>query len=788
MSSSAAHRRCLIVEDDLVSNRIAARVLEGEGWQVTSARSAEEAVQSTGEIVPDLLLLDLGLPGIDGLTFCRQLRADPRWRDVHIVVCTGRVEPADLAAVLDAGADDYLTKPVSPALLRVRLRIAAARVDRAHLRREFEREASAFKFSAESSQDPVYWIDPARRFRFEWVNDACCRHFMRTRQVMLTLALEDCDPTFGPAEAIQLREQLRANGSYLLETLHLRGDGSVVPVELSANRFLDGNRELVTGYIRDISARKAAEATSARAALLLARLRDAVVCTELDGTVTFWNEGATQLFGWTAGEMLGRPLHQRFPAEAAGESRALLARVAAGEERHGEWLDYRRDGSRVWTDSSLARFLDASGRPAGVLSIARDVSERKRAELERSELERKLQETQKLESLGLLAGGIAHDFNNLLTGILGNASLARLDLPPDSSLDIGLGQIETAALRAAELCQQMLAYSGKAQFVVRALSLARLVDETARLLHLSINKKAHLVLDLAPDLPLIMGDATQLRQVVMNLVLNASEALGPHPGEISVTLRRVAVSRARLSSCHTGADHPGGDSIELTVRDTGGGMNPDTLARIFDPFFTTKFTGRGLGLSAVLGIVRGHHGALDVVSSPGTGTTFTILLPAACSPAAEPGFPAAIAPPWRGSGTVLVADDEEPVREVLSLMLNRLGFEVVAAADGLEALTRFQATPELFVAVLLDLSMPRCDGVETLHAIHALRPGTPVLLISGHGSAEISAQFAHERPAGIVQKPFTSPALREAMQRALALQSSLLPVPSHPIAAPPPTA
>jgi CheY-like chemotaxis protein len=383
----------------------------------------------------------------------------------------------------------------------------------------------------------------------------------------------------------------------------------------------------------------------------------------------------------------------------------------------------------------------------------------------------------------VLAGGIAHDFNNLLTGILGNASLARLDLTPDSSLDIGISQIETAALRAAELCQQMLAYSGKAQFVVRPLSLGRLVEETARLLHLSINKKARLTLDIAPSLPPVLGDATQLRQIVMNLVLNASEALGPHPGEIAMAIRRVTVDRTLLERLHSSGDYAGGDSIELTVRDSGCGMNPDTLARIFDPFFTTKFTGRGLGLSAVLGIVRGHRGALDVTSSPGVGTTFTILLPVAGATSHESALPAVAAPAWRGSGTVLVADDEAPVREVLGHMLARLGFEVVAAADGLEALSRFRATPDRFAAVLLDLSMPRCDGAETLREIHTLRPNTPVLLISGHGSGELSAQFAHERLAGIVQKPFTTPALCEAMQRALAPRPLSAPkagAPHHP--------
>ncbi len=774
MPPAPVHRRCLVVEDDPASRRLAARVLEGEGWQTAHCRSAEEALAQNGDSVPDLLLLDLGLPGIDGLTLCRRLRADARWEDTQIIVCTGRTDPADLAAVLDAGADDYLTKPVAPALLRVRLRIAAARVDRNRHRRELEREATAFKFNAESSQDPVYWIDPAHHFRFVWVNDACCRHFLRTREELVGVALEDLDPTFGVEQASILREQLRTGGSSVFEALHLRGDGSLVPVEISANRFLHDGREYVTGFIRDISIRKANESTLARAALLLERLPDAVFCTEPDGTVTFWNEGAERLYGWPAAETLGRPLANRLPAEAASELRQRLARAAAGGEWKGEWLDHRRDGSRVWTDTALIPFVDRDGRPAGLLGIARDITARKHEEEQRIAFERQMQETQKLESLGVLAGGIAHDFNNLLTGILGNASLAKLDLPPESPLEPTIAQIETAALRAAELCRQMLAYSGKAQFVIAPLDLRRLVEETARLLHLSLSKKASLVLELAPDLPAVLADATQLRQVLMNLVLNAAEALGHHPGTITVSGHPRLVAREELARFHTPGDHPGGPSVEIRVVDTGCGMTPQTLARIFDPFFTTKFTGRGLGLSAVLGIIRGHHGALDVTSTPGAGTAFTIVLPVAATPAALPvNTPNAAA--WSGAGTILVADDEEPVRDVLANMLERLGFTVVTAADGVEALASFRTDPARFAAVLLDLSMPRQDGIETLREIRALRAETPVLLISGHGSGEILSQFAEERLDGIVQKPFTTPALREALQRALAQPGAAAP-------------
>jgi nitrogen-specific signal transduction histidine kinase/CheY-like chemotaxis protein len=400
------------------------------------------------------------------------------------------------------------------------------------------------------------------------------------------------------------------------------------------------------------------------------------------------------------------------------------------------------------------------------LGIAHDVSARKRAESERGELERKMQETQKLESLGVLAGGIAHDFNNLLTGILGNASLARLELPPEAPVGALVAQIEEAGLRAAELCQQMLAYSGKGRFVVQPFALGRLVEETARLLHLSISKKARLVLNLQAGTPQVCGDATQLRQVVMNLVINAAEALGPREGEIAVSVREVHPSRARLALMHGGDVAAEGAYVELAVRDTGCGMSPATVARIFEPFFTTKFTGRGLGLSAVLGIVRSHHGALEVSSTPGHGTTFTVLLPAVAGVLEAPAAPVSETQ-WHGSGTVLVADDEGPVREVLAHMLRRMGFTVETAEDGRAAVTLFQRQPDRYAAVLLDLSMPRCDGSEALREIRALRPEAVVVLMTGHGCSDVSERLAEDRPSAVVQKPFTTAAIREALCGAL---------------------
>ncbi len=258
-----------------------------------------------------------------------------------------------------------------------------------------------------------------------------------------------------------------------------------------------------------------------------------------------------------------------------------------------------------------------------------EIRERIKAEEEKRMVESKMIEAQKLESLGVLAGGIAHAFNNLLTGVMGNVSLARLDMPPDSPLEPYLDQIEKASIRAADLCKQMLAYSGRGHFMLQRVDLSKLADETIYLLQSSISKQAILRLNLASDVPPVLADRTQLRQILMNLVINASEAIGPNSGVINLATGLTRVDQNYLESTVAPSQLKPGDYAFLEVSDTGCGMTPETLARIFDPFFTTKFTGRGLGLAAVLGIVRGHKGALKVSSEPGKGTTFKILLPCA---------------------------------------------------------------------------------------------------------------------------------------------------------------
>ncbi|HNC23734.1 MAG TPA: CHASE domain-containing protein [Opitutaceae bacterium] len=441
------------------------------------------------------------------------------------------------------------------------------------------------------------------------------------------------------------------------------------------------------------------------------------------------------------------------PGDVARVRAATLACLREGTELEVEYRLRARDGTERWLLSRARCVQIDDGRPRFIEGLAVDITPGKRAEAEKLRLERRMLESQKLESLGLLAGGVAHDFNNILTGILGNAGLARMKIPADSPLLANVRRIETGAARAAELCQQMLSYSGRGSLVVEPVDVSHLVQDTLPLLHVTITGRARLQLELSPEPAVAVADATQIRQIVMNLVLNAADAVGDQGGEIVVRTGRRPFDRAFLAAAADGAELPAGDYVFIAVTDNGCGMTPETLARIFDPFFTTKFAGRGLGLAAVRGIVRGHQGAIHVASRAREGSTFTLLLP----PSAQASAQAAAAPVEERHyhGTVLVIDDEEAVREAASDLLQTFGFTTVTVSNGAQGLAEFARRPAEFKFVLLDLTMPELSGEETLTALRSLQPGVRVLLVSGYSDSARIAQLARAGVVQFLQKPFT---------------------------------
>jgi PAS domain S-box-containing protein len=429
-----------------------------------------------------------------------------------------------------------------------------------------------------------------------------------------------------------------------------------------------------------------------------------------------------------------------------------------------------QDGSERWIRVYKIPLRDRDDRVVGVLGAYEDITDRKRAEDERLRLELQMQHAQKLESLGVLAGGIAHDFNNLLMAMRGNLDVLEDRLRGRLDAEETLGAIDAAIERATDLSRQMLAYSGRGRFVVRPVELSALVREMASLLRVSVTKKAALVLELAEGLPLVHGDVAQLQQVVMNLITNASEALADGEGTIRVrtSARALGAEEIReLRDEYTRTELPPGRYVALEVEDTGSGIDPATRARMFEPFFTTKFTGRGLGLAAVLGIVRGHRGSVRVESAPGEGTRFRVLLPAS-EPGAALVAPASARAPagrWRGRGTVLLAEDEALVSAAAQTLLRHLGLEVVSVGDGRAALDAYE--PGRFACVILDVTMPRMDGAAAFRAIRARDPVAKILLASGYDARDVLPRLGDVQPAAFLGKPFSLAELERTLRAVL---------------------
>jgi PAS domain S-box-containing protein len=492
------------------------------------------------------------------------------------------------------------------------------------------------------------------------------------------------------------------------------------------------------------------------------------IVVHAEGKAVFVNEATCRALGVEGSEeLLGRGVlefvHAEDRARASRRIQSLYDKDAAAD-----WREYRfvREDGGEFDVELVATSSSWRGEPAAQV-VFNDISARKRREHERRRLEARVQQAQKMESLGVLAGGVAHDFNNLLVGILGNADLALMKLPPEAAVRPHLQDIEQASMRAADLARQMLAYSGKGRFVVEELDLRLLVEEIAHLLEVSISKKAVLKYDFGLEVPPISADATQVRQVIMNLITNASEALQDGSGVISISTGSMVCDEDYLGGTFIDQDLAPGTYTFMEVSDTGVGMDEQARERVFDPFFTTKFTGRGLGLAAVLGIVRGHSGAIKVYSEPGKGTTMKVLFPSTLSDDAGGGATETVEIEWVGSGLVLLVDDEESVRAVGASMLQHAGFDVITAGDGEEAVELFRRRRDDVDCVLLDLAMPGLDGVETFRELRRFRADVQVVLTSGYSEQEAVNRFSGKKLAGFVQKPFRLAELMDTLKQAM---------------------
>ncbi len=489
------------------------------------------------------------------------------------------------------------------------------------------------------------------------------------------------------------------------------------------------------------------------------------------GTILENNRPLQRLLGYEVQELERRPSRVLFmPGEWGWEAASrAYSRAQSGETTETcEVQLCSKLGDAIWASLSVRPRFEEDGRLLEMRCAVLDIRERKRLEEERQRLAVEFRQAQKLESLGLLAGGVAHEFNNMLMTIMGNAEMIGTTLPEKSSQASYLLEIQSAGQRAAELCRQMLAYCGRGKIEDEPLRLSHLVAEIGDLLRVSLSPNVKLEMRLGRMLAPVLGDAKQIQQVVINLVANAGEAIGDRPGTVRL---RTGVTCCDSTFLHETLNAPTlspGDYLFIEVMDDGVGMSDEAKERMFDPFFSTKFAGRGLGMAAVSGIVRGHRGAIQTESESGEGTTLRVLLPVARTGKSTEGQPSSsVEVEEEEGGVILLADDETPVLNLARQMLEHLGYEVLAAQDGSEALEFYHQHSERLTAVILDLVMPGMGGEEVLVRIREGNQALPIIISSGYSEQEISLLLARDHLLGFLQKPYTLATLASTLNALL---------------------
>ncbi|MCC6235009.1 MAG: response regulator [Verrucomicrobiales bacterium] len=486
------------------------------------------------------------------------------------------------------------------------------------------------------------------------------------------------------------------------------------------------------------------------------------------GVVTELNLLAADMVGVERARLLRKNLLHQLCTERLASFDAFLQAVFSDQRRHRVEVTFRAGGNPVHVQVDGLQLPSLDGEPPYCLLVCTDVSERKRAEEERIRIERQAVEGQRLESIGLLAGGVAHDFNNLLTGVLGNLGVIEESVGPHAREHDAVQQAIQCARRAADLCQQLLAYAGRARFVIQPIDLNEVCTETLKLVRSNYAGRARVVIESEARLPRVLADPTQVGQVILNFLINAFESIERPPGSITVRtgVQNLAPGRRAGETTTEAGEVPPGRYVFVEVADSGCGMPPDVRQRIFEPFFTTKFAGRGLGLAASAGIAKSHRGTIHATSTPGGGTVFRLLLPepdAALVPRVE-------APPARvpvaaevvaADEWVLVVDDEEPVRKVAIRGLQRIGFLAVEAACGDEALRLIKEGGRSIRFVLMDLTMPGMNGAELLSELRRILPGVPVVVMSGFCEDDVLKRLEGRAPEGFLPKPFNADLLRQ---------------------------
>ena len=797
-SDDPSAREILVVEDDRNSLEFLATLLAEAGYRVRPADSGELALRSVAARTPALILLDVRLPGIDGIEVCRRLKADSATRDVPVLFISARHENDLKVKALEAGGVDYVTKPFSPpeilARIKNHVRMHRLQVDLAEksaalakeveVRRQAEAELERHRASLERQvaertaelrqseelfrtvfeQAAVGIAQLSQDGAFLQVNTKFCRIVGYRKEEFSDLTFRDIThpDDLHLDEAHVARVIAGEIDAFEIEKRYVRKDGRPVWIRLYSNVVRDeaGGVKYAVAVVTDISLRKEAEQalqeSEEKFRTLVETISDVIFEVDAQGTIIYVSPVGARIWGGGLGDVVGRNFMELVHLEDREQLARRFVELAQGVERPMVYRFVDATGRVLWGRSHSTPIWK-DGRFAGARGTLMDITAQKEAEAEREQLQEKLAQARKMESVGRLAGGVAHDFNNMLGVILGHTEMAREAMDPSDSICEDLEEIRRAAERSADLTRQLLAYARKQPIAPRVLDLNATVAGMLRMLQRLIGEDIRLAWTPGADLWPLRMDPSQVDQILANLCLNARDAIDGG-GTISIETDNETLDAA---FCERNPGFAPGAYVRLTVRDDGRGMDEGTLANLFEPFFTTKEVGQGtgLGLATLYGIVKQNDGFVTARSAPGQGAVFHIYLPRhAPGPGASP--PAeSPAPPVRGRETILLVEDEPAILKMTAMMLERLGYEVLTAAAPDDAVRLAEGRSGGIDLLMTDVVMPGMNGRELALKLERRHPKLRCLFMSGYTADVMARHGILEQGLHIIQKPFSKSAL-----------------------------